>query len=111
MVVHPGKWPLSICPAVASRSASENGFSKRATPGSSLPWEASQVTVRELLAAGAAEFLAKPGLVAATLRAVPARRHSNGRGSVPPRRWPRVLGWLGRARGRDHDLGGERVPG
>jgi hypothetical protein len=40
VVVNPWKWPLSTCPATASRSASENGFSTRATPGSSLPWEA-----------------------------------------------------------------------
>jgi hypothetical protein len=41
MVVNPWKWPLSTCPATASRSASENGFSTRATPGSSLPSEVS----------------------------------------------------------------------
>jgi len=35
------KWPLSTSPALPSSSASENGFSTRATPGSSPPWEAS----------------------------------------------------------------------
>ena len=34
------KWPLSTWVALASKSVSENGFSTRATPGSSLPWEA-----------------------------------------------------------------------
>jgi SAM-dependent MidA family methyltransferase len=40
VVLNPRKWPLSTCPALAIRSASENGFSTRATPGSSLPCEA-----------------------------------------------------------------------
>jgi hypothetical protein len=39
-VINPGKWPSSTRPAIDSRSASENGFSTRATPGSSLPCEA-----------------------------------------------------------------------
>ena len=40
VVVKPWKWPLSTCPAIASSEASENGFSTKATLGSSLPWEA-----------------------------------------------------------------------
>jgi hypothetical protein len=39
-VLNPAKWPSSTCPALANRSAPENGFSTSATPGSSLPWEA-----------------------------------------------------------------------
>jgi hypothetical protein len=40
MILNPGKWPLSTCPARDSSSASENGFSSSTTVGSRLPWEA-----------------------------------------------------------------------
>jgi len=40
-VANPLKWPFSTCPALPSRSTSENGFSIKATFGSSRPWEAS----------------------------------------------------------------------